>query len=113
MKTIEEKEWLDYKGNTQFKDAEGKVNAQVSDVLLAVANAYQPSDKLILNTAEMRKFNKAVDVLEQPPFADDNKFYFEDDHFAVLKKVVLELITRHFMARSAGEVEDLFNESGE
>ncbi len=113
MKTIEEREWLDYKGKTQFKDAEGQVNAQVSDVLLTVANAYQPSDKLLLNTAEMRKFNKAVDVLEQPPFVDDNKFWFEDDHFAVLKKVVMELVTRHFMARSAGEVEDLFKENEE
>lgn len=113
MRTIKEREWLDYKGKTQFKDAEGKANAQVSDVLLAVANSYQPSQTLVLNTAEMRKFNKAVDVLEQPPFEEDNKFWFEDDHFAVLKKVVMELVTRHVLARSAGEVEDLFKEETE
>ena len=111
MKTIDEREWLDYRGKTQFKDAEGSVNAKVSDVLLVVANAYIPTSELTLIPAEMRKFNKAVEVLEAPPFEDDNKFWFEDDHFTILKKVVVTLASKlPSFARSSGEIEDLFTE---
>jgi len=111
MKTIEEKEWRDYKGESKGKEEADGPRAMVSDVLLVVANAYVPTEGLILNTAEMRKFNKAVDVLEQPPFTDDDKFWFEDDHFEVLKKVVVYMAPRLLtLARSSGEVEDLFKQ---
>lgn len=111
MRTIEEREWSNYKGAVMFTDEAGEVPAKVSDVLLTVANGYQPSADLLLNIADIRKLNKAVEVLEQPPFAEDNKFWFEDSHFEVLQRVVLSLAPRlPALARSAGEIEDLFTE---
>lgn len=112
MKTIEEREWSNYKGELMFLDEVKQEVAKVSNVLLTIANAYQPSQEFTLNIAEIRKLNKAVEVLEAAPFEDDNKFWFEDDHFAVLQKVVLSLVPRiPNLARSAGEVEDLFTDN--
>lgn len=111
MKFILETEWRDYRGKIGFKDAEERAVALISDVLLVVVNTYQPDRDFALTIAEIRKLNKAVEVLEQPPDEDD-EFRFEDDHFLVLKKVVLALAPRlPLLARSSGVLEDLFEES--
>lgn len=109
MKTITEREWTDFKGKTQFLDEEETKIAMVSDVLLVIGNTYKPSDQLILSVGEIRKFNHAMDTLEEDPV--DGKYHIEEDRFEVLEKVV-NFLTLHInvFARSAGGIEDLFKE---
>ncbi len=109
MKTIQEREWRDYRGNTQPTSKEGNPNAMVSDVLLSVASFYAPTEGLTLNTDDIRKFNRAKNKLEQPPV--DGQLEFEDAHYEVLKRVVVYLIPNHpALFLSAGEVVDLFKQ---
>lgn len=119
MKTVREREWRDHKGKTKGakelllrsvpSEATDGPQAMVSDVLLAIANFYAPTDGLTLNTPDVRKFNKAVDKLEQVPVT--GKFELEDDHFEVLKRTITYLAPKHpVFALDAGEVEDLFNQ---
>ena len=81
----------------------------IGDVLANLAGMYQPIRELTLKTAEIRKLNKAIDVLEAG--SENGHFALEDEDFKVLKRVVVTLAENSSMARSAPIIEDILNDA--
>lgn len=71
---------------------DGERAARPAEVLARLANLYQPSPKLELNLGEIRSLVRAVDALEK--HATDDTVEFEDEHWAVLAKVVRNVLPR-------------------
>jgi hypothetical protein len=87
----------------------GAVNSpQNIGVMFAnLAGEYQPIPTLSLKTAEIRKLNKALDVLEAGP--EGGYFALEDEDFKVLEQVLISFAENSNMARSAPYIEDILN----
>jgi hypothetical protein len=93
-----------------FQGHDKKADPQMVGVTLAsLVGKYIPIPNMTLKTAEIRKLNKAIDILEAEP--DDGWFAFEDEDFKVLQRVAVGLIEATNMARSAPMIEDLLNEA--
>jgi hypothetical protein len=72
-----------------------------------LAGMYQPVEGMSLKTAEIRKLNKAIDVLEAGPA--DGYYAFEEADFETLKRVLVIFAEISNHARSAPYIEDLLN----
>jgi hypothetical protein len=81
----------------------------IGEILAELAGNYIPIQGMALKTAEIRKLNKAIDVLETGP--EDGYFALEDEDFKVLKEVAVTLAEATNMARSAPVIEDALNEA--
>jgi hypothetical protein len=90
--------------NGHRKDVEPK---SIGEALIELAGNYIPIQGMTLKTAEIRKLNKAIDVLEAGP--EDGFFALEDEDFKVLKQVSVALAEVSNMARSAPVIEDALN----
>jgi hypothetical protein len=75
-----------------------------------LAGMYEPFPRLTLKTADIRKLNKAIDILEAGP--DGGYFAFEEADFEVLEQVLNIFANASNLARSAPYVEDLLNAVG-
>ena len=87
---------------------EGPVKADddtIVKVLINLAGMYQPIQGLTLKMADIRRLNRAIDILEGDP-DDDGYFALEDEDFKVLKLVTITLAENSSLARSAPAVED-------
>ena len=81
----------------------------IGEMISDFAGIYQPIEGLKLTTAEIRKLNKAIDVLE----AGSERGYYaiEDEDFGILQRVTVSLIESSSLARAAPYVEDIFSNS--
>jgi hypothetical protein len=78
----------------------------IGEMISDFAGIYQPIEGLKLSTAEIRKLNKAIDVLEAGP--ERGYFAIEDEDFGILQRVTVALIESSSLARAAPYVEDIF-----
>ena len=94
--------------------------ATVGEVLKLVLNAYLPKPGQALNTpAEIRKFNKVMDILEAGP--KDSVYAFEQEQFELLKRIVYWTLPQAFIPgnppkplwRSAPAIEDILEKAPE
>ena len=94
--------------------------ATVGEMLKMVLNAYVPRPGQMLNTpAEIRKFNKVMDVLEAGP--KEGVYAFQDEHFDLMKRVVYWTLPQAFIPgnppqplwRSAPAIEDILEKAPE
>lgn len=90
--------------NDHRKGADPKT---IGEILVELAGNYIPIQGMALKTAEIRKLNKTIDVLEGG--TESGYYAFEDEDFKVLKQVVITMAESTNMARSAPEIEDALN----
>lgn len=100
---LEEQDFTNHLGNEE--DAAAAIRR--------FAESYTPSDTFKLVTAEGRKLNKALAILEGEP-DEDGLYALEDEDFKVLQKttiVMMENLTANGVSflRSAPFIEDIFN----
>lgn len=119
MKFIKQELFLDYKGNTRLAGDLDKANpdrpAWNGEVIAFIADQYVPREGLTLNSGEIRKLNKAVEVLYSgitvlQNESEDGYYTLEDEHYETLKEVVLQfVIILPIWSRSTPQVEDIFD----
>ncbi len=80
----------------------------ISATFAGLAGSYVPIRGLTLKTADIRKLNRAIDILEAGP-DKSGVLALEDEDFQVLRQVVIALAENSNMARSAPIVEDILN----
>jgi hypothetical protein len=91
-----------------FKDHRENVpERMIGDILAELAGNYVPIQGMALKTTEIRKLNKAIDVLEIGPAG--GYFALEDEDFNILKEVIVTLAENTNLARSAPVIEDILN----
>ena len=98
---------MHYLKDGRFQGHRGQDDNSIGDTLAGLAGQYVPIQGLTLKTAEIRKLNKAIDVLEAD--AEDGYFAIEDEDFRVLKRVAVSLAENSSLARSAPIIEDILN----
>lgn len=99
---------MHYLKDGQFKDhRKGVESKTIGEILAELAGSYVPIQGMTLKTAEIRKLNKAIDVLEAGPTA--GYFALEDEDFNILKEVIVTLAENTNLARSAPVIEDALN----
>jgi hypothetical protein len=97
-----------YLKDGQFKDhRKGAESKTIGEILAELAGNYVPIQGMALKTAEIRKLNKAIDVLEAGPVG--GYFALEDEDFNILKEVIVTLAENTNLARSAPVIEDALN----
>ena len=110
MINITNHNFLDRKGDPVLKNNDGEQGvADMAYILSFVCNNYQPSQSLMLSIGEIRSLNRAVDVLEENIDDDGVIIEMEDEHFLIMKRVVLDLLPKMAMPvilRNAPQVED-------
>ena len=89
-----------FQGHIERDEPEG-----IGETFAKLAGMYQPIQGLTLKTAEIRKLNKAIDVLEAEP--EGGYFALEDEDFKVLGKVLIAFAESSNLARSAPFIEDI------
>lgn len=111
MRYLKSDLFLDYKGQPKEvgKDVD-PVNperkATTGDVLAFIADQYVPQQGFQLTLAEIRKLNKAIDVLYTVPV--DGVYRLEDEDFAVLSRTAQHMVLlMGIWSRSAPEIEDI------
>ena len=108
MKHIKEGPFLDRKGEQVVMPTTEPIDCTVGWLLAFVAYTYRPTQAYAMQQADVRRYGRALDILEADP--TDGYYAFEDADFAVLQKVVntmapLNLIPQVF--RNSPELEDL------
>ena len=98
---------MHYLKDGPFDGHRGQGEETIGETLAGLAGQYVPVQGLTLKTAEIRKLNKAIDVLEADP--EDGYFAIEDEDFKVLKQVAVTLAENSSLARSAPIIEDILN----
>ena len=112
MKYVKEEQFVTVTGqsfaiNGVKGDAEAKTDAaSMGEVLHWLAASYNPQLGVQLNLPDLRKLNKAIDVLEAAP--ENGLYAFEDADFNVLKKVAPQIAV-YLSPRNAPLVEDALN----
>ena len=89
--------------------------ATVGELLHWLLNSYQPQVLLNLGqpplgNADLRSLNRAIDILEGEPQEIDGYYRFEDQDFAVVKKVVIAMAPV-LTPRNSPILEDLLDEA--
>ena len=109
MKYLKEGPFLDRKGEQVVVPTTDPIDCTTGWMLTFVAATYRPTQAYAMQQADVRRYNRVLDVLEAGP-ADGCCFAFEDADFDVLKRVVnamapLNLLPQVF--RNSPELEDL------
>jgi hypothetical protein len=114
MKHIKDEPFLDRKGaQVVVLFADGDVEVTTGWLLKLVLNQYAPTPAITLGVPEIRKYNKVLDILDAGP-EDCGCFVFEDDDFAIMKKLVLAIMPTILLQpilRNAPELEDILVEA--
>ena len=98
---------MHYLKDGPFEGYRGQGDKTIGETLAGLSGQYVPIQGLTLKTAEIRKLNRAIDVLESDP--EDGYFAIEDEDFKVLKQVAVTLAENSSLARSAPVIEDILN----
>ena len=115
MININNNYFLDRKENNIILNNENGENfaPDMAYILSSIANSYQPSQNLVLSIGEIRSLNKAVDILEENINNSDAVMEMEDEHFLVIKRVILDLLPRinvPIVLRNSPQIEDFLEE---
>jgi hypothetical protein len=86
------------------------VGATKTAVLGLALRCYQPMDggRTLILMAEIRSYNKVLDILENPP-QEAGYYRFEDLDYIVMKKVVTWTVPQLPWFRQAPALEDILN----
>lgn len=92
MRYVEDKPFMVRTGKQfRIKDGDKESEATVGDVLKLVVNNYTPNAQvLVLDMPDLRKWNKALDILDGEPEQHNGAAFwaFEDADFEVVKRIV-------------------------
>mgnify|MGYP001611316295 CR=1 FL=1 len=111
MKYLKNRPFEDRKGNaiqvtTTSANKQTVENVFLNELLIVLLNSYQPIQNLVLTVPEIRKYYKALDVLEKK----SDLFEFDNDVYEIMKKTVMALILSSLMlAKYAPILEDMLN----
>lgn len=95
---------------TSGKDSE---EATVGAVIKLLLERYQPvpAQGRVLEIADLRRLNKALDTLDSGP-DDDGYYAFEDEHWGVTRKVI-SWNSPLYLVRNAPLLDDVINAVGD
>ena len=107
MKYLKEEPLLNRKGvQLSIDTPEGKKGLTTGLYIYLVMESYQPMQGFVIKPADMRLFNKVLDILDGEP-QQDGYWAFEDAEFGQLKAVienVAPMVT--LLSRYTPEIED-------
>jgi len=110
MKYLKEEPLLDRKGvQIDIDTPEGKKGLTTGFYIYLVMESYQPMQGFVIKPADMRLFNKVLDILDGEPQLD-GYWAFEDSEFNQIKAVienVAPFVT--LLSRYAPAIEDKLN----
>ena len=96
---------MHYLKDGPFEGHRDQGEGTIGETLAGLAGQYVPIQGRTLKTAEIRKLNRAIDVLEAAPA--EGYFAIEDEDFKVLVQVAVTLAENSSLARSAPVIEDI------
>ena len=114
MINIVNHKFLDRKGNSVILINSGEQEeTNMAYILSFLLNNYQPNQSLVLSIGEIRSLNGAIDLLEENIYDEGVVIEMEDEHFFILKKVILDLLPKiniPAILRNAPQISDFLDE---